>query len=355
MLLSRPLAFAAVTLALLAPLAAQNVLQHIDGISVTSRGTNVTAAKTLLQRLPMDQACGRATLFDLIATIQDQDASTPESFTIEVRTNNPAVPGTPDMSPAGLLGAVGPIPIQFPGAGPSAVLMTVPLNLVTPPFAGGVPAGDLYVAIAFPPAPTWPVDGISLQCEIGALSSALAMNPLAIGYTGAAGVAGLGFESTAGGPAVLATGNRSWALCARFVDDTLQPFVDRPGVPSLTQQFGYVALFPDLARGDRIGWQAHATAAIGDLAGLVVGTPNGGAVTAPLPVTAGLLCLNPALPLITVGIAFYAPIPGGSGLAANWGPFPVSPVFAGAVLFAQAVSLKANGSIALTTSCRTQL
>src|SRR5262249_7113637 len=75
------------------PLAAQNALQHYDGTTeFTSRGASGTAAKTLLQRIPMDQACGRTAIATLTCTIQDQSAVTPESFTIEVRGTDPAGP-----------------------------------------------------------------------------------------------------------------------------------------------------------------------------------------------------------------------------------------------------------------------
>jgi hypothetical protein len=334
------------------PLTAQNLLEHIAGTGFTSRGSNSTAAKVLLQCMPMDQARGRTNLADLVMAIQDQEASTPESFTIEIRTDNPLAPGTPDMTPAGVLGSVGPITFQFPGTGPSAVFFTVPLGIATPPFVGGVPAGDLYAAIVFPPAPAWPLDGISLQCDLNEPMSALA-----IGYTGVAGVAGLAWESLIGGPPSLAGNNRAWAMGMRFVDDTLQPFAVLPTSPFASPNFGYVGLFPDLVRGDQIGWHALATASTGDLAALLIGTPLSVPAPAPLPVNSGLLCLNTAQPLLNVGLAFYGPASGqpATTVEAIWGPYHVSPVFAGTPLFAQALSFKGGSQLVLTTSCRTQL
>ena len=363
-----PLALIATTLAV--PLAAQNALQHYDGTTeFTSRGAAGVAAKTLLQRIPMDQACGRTGIGDLVYVIQDQLAPTGEMYTIEIRSNDPITPGTPDMTPAGLLGFVGPIPILFPGAGVSALQVTTALGVATPPFVGGTPAGDLYVALAFPPSPGWPAaDGISvhISAALGGFAGEQ-MNAATVGYSGVAGIAGLGWDSPLGGPAVVAGGNRAWNLRARFMDDTLQPLaVDAAvftgaGGTGLNPNFGYAGIFPDVVRGDMIGWQALATGGPGDFAVLLVGTPFAGGAALPPPVAgiAGLLCLDPALGLTMVGgLVFYGPAPPGEPagtVAASWGPIFVPPVFAGFVLYAQAASFKAGGLVTLTTSCRTQL
>src|SRR5262245_49868837 len=196
-----PLAVSIAGLAM--PLAAQNALQHYDGTTeFTSRGATGTAAKTLLQRIPMDQACGRTAIASLTCTIQDQSAVTPESFTIEVRSTDPAGPptGAPDMSPAGLIASVGPTPITFPGTGVSALVLTTAVAIPLFAFAPGVPAGDIYIGLAFPAAPGWTADGISIHCS--AALSGLAgeqMRATAIGYTGVAGLSGLGWDSAAGG------------------------------------------------------------------------------------------------------------------------------------------------------------
>src|SRR5262252_9241868 len=143
LVVTRLTALAALTVV---PLDAQNPLQHHDGTGFATRGANGTAARVLLQKLPQDQACGRTNIVDLTIAIQDQDASTAESFTVEVRGNDPSVPGAPDMSPAGLLGSAGPIPFPNSGTGPEAFFMRVPLGIAIPPFAVGVNA-DLYVAV----------------------------------------------------------------------------------------------------------------------------------------------------------------------------------------------------------------
>src|SRR5215831_10504729 len=101
---------AALALLTVVPLVAQNPYLHGDSTGFANRGANGGAPRVLLQRLPQDQACGRTNVIDVTIAIQDQQPSTAESFTIEVRGNDPSVPGTPDMSPAGLLGSVGPIP-----------------------------------------------------------------------------------------------------------------------------------------------------------------------------------------------------------------------------------------------------
>jgi len=342
----------ALVLAASAPLAAQNALQHHSANAFATRGSAAGSARTLLQRLPLDQACGRTFLADVVVTMQDQSAATPETFTIEVRSDNPLVPGTPDMTPAGLLGAIGPVAIQFPGTGPSAIAVTVPLGIATPPFASGVPAGDIYIGIALPAAPLWPNDGLSVQANGSPFEP---MNPLATGYTGAVGAAGLGWESPPGGPPVVAPGNRTFDLRSRFFDDTLQPFAQLPG-PLAQPNFGYAGIFPDLTLGQQLGWRALATASPGDLAALFFGTSAGAALPAPLPVTKGFLCLLPT-PLVTVGVAKYHFVPNEprGTMAAVWGPFALSPALAGVTLYAQAVSIESRGRFVLTTSCRTQL
>jgi hypothetical protein len=334
------------------PLAAQNALQHHGGNGFSTRGSNAAAARTLLQRLPLDQACGRTHLADVVVTIQDQSAATPESFTIEVRSDNPLATGTPDMTATGLLGSVGPIPIHFPGTGPVALSVTVPLPVPTPPFAGGVPAGDIYIAIVLPAAPLWPNDGLSVQANGNPFEP---MNPLVVGYTGNVGAAGLGWESPPGGPPVLAPGNRTYDLRSRFYDDTLQPFALQPGAAA-QPNFGYAGIFPYLALGQQIGWRALATVGPGDLAALFLGVPSGVALPAPVPVSKGLLCLLPA-PLVTVGVAKYKAVPNEphGTMAAVWGPYALSPALAGLTLHAQAVSIEPHGVFVLTTSCRTQL
>ena len=345
-------------------LAAQNALQHYDGTDeFTSRGGVGTAAKTLLQRIPMDQVCGRTGLSSLTCIIQDQSAATPESFTIEVRATDPAGPptGAPDMSPAGLLASVGPVPITFPGSGVSAVVVTTALTIPLAPFAPGVPAGDVYIGLALPASPLWTTDGISIHIS-AALSGAAGeqMRAGAVGYTGAVGLSGLGWDSPAGGPPVLGSGNRSWNVRAGFVDDTLQPFASNAAVftgaggTGLDPNFGYAGIFPDtLARGDTVGWRALATGSVGDLAFLVLGPPlpAGPIVFAPF----GLLCLVPSGPLTNVGLAFYGAAPPGepaTTVAATWGPFAVP--FTGFDAYAQALSFKLPAGIGvLTTSCRT--
>src|SRR5258705_3759419 len=83
------LARLALTLAAAAPLAAQNALQHHSTNGFATRGPNGALPKSLLQRLPLDQACGRTFLDDVVVAIQDQSSATSESFTIEIRGDNP--------------------------------------------------------------------------------------------------------------------------------------------------------------------------------------------------------------------------------------------------------------------------
>lgn len=369
----RPTLFLAIG-ALAVPVAAQNMLQHYDGTTeFTSRGAGGAAAKTLLQRLPADQACGRSLLVEVRLVIQDQDIATPEAFTFEVRGNDPLGPptGSPDMGAAGLIASAGPFIPVFPGPGPvSAMIVTIgpPAYPMPPvplaPIPCLVPADDLYLGIATPPSPLWAADGLSLHISaaLGAPPAAgEQMNVLAVGYTGAAGLAGLGWDVALGAAPILGTGNRAWNVRARFADDVLQPFADNPAVftgaggAGANPNFGYAGIWPDMVRLDLLGWRALATGLPGDIAVMAISfVPPGPAVPFP---PFGTLCLVPgttiALPLI-----LYGPGPAGEPLTtvqATWGPYPL-PVMPGLTLYAQAVSLKFPAGVAvLTTGCRTTL
>jgi hypothetical protein len=368
------LIFGALTL----PVAAQDALQHYDGTTeATGRGFGgALAAKTVMQRIPIDEACGRARVVDVVVALQDQNNATVEPWSIEIRATDPAGPptGAPDMSPAGLLTVAGPFAPTFPGAGPiSAAVFTVGIPLLLVPLVPNAPSNDIYVGVAHAYQPLWPADGTSTWTS-GAFAPAPGeqMRATAVGYTGVAGLAGLAWEGPAGGPPSLSSANKAWNIRTRFADDTLQPFASNAAVftgaggAGANPNFGYAGIFPDLVRGDMIGWRALSTAAVGDLVFLFLGSPSPpGALPAAealpsLPFApvgpGGQLCILP--PWSGVGLAVYAAAPGepATTVKASWGPYVIPAVFAGTTLFAQAVSIKTGVPVwELTTSCKTSM
>ncbi|MFO0983738.1 MAG: hypothetical protein U1E76_18740 [Planctomycetota bacterium] len=85
---------------------AQNELFHFDGtVDATSRGSNGNDAKTFLQRF---RATRRVAPLRSSSTSSRcrTEALTPETFTVEIRANDPAVPGgAPDIPLPGCSGS----------------------------------------------------------------------------------------------------------------------------------------------------------------------------------------------------------------------------------------------------------
>lgn len=91
----------------------------------------------------------------MVVVIQDSDASTPESFGLVVRGEDPARPNSPDLT-APIL-TVGPLPLPAGMAGAAATIFSV-----TFPQPVTAPAGvDLFFGVSLPASPNWPQDGLS--------------------------------------------------------------------------------------------------------------------------------------------------------------------------------------------------
>jgi hypothetical protein len=358
---------------LLAPAAlAQNELHHYDGTTdFTSRGTLFGDPGILMQRIPGDQACGTTQISQAIFNIQDQSAPTPETYQYQVRANDPAMPGQPDMSAAGLLGSSAVITVQFPGGGIAAMgvalTFTPPISL---PAAGapGVPAGDIYVGLELPAAPLWTSDGISLHMSTGTggpTSPGEQQNPNGIGYTGTPGVAGLAWEFNLNPfsgnlfPYPIPNfPNRAWDLRTRFVEGVTQSYAWNPmvfnGAPAgLNPNFGYAGIWPDMLRvpgPDGFGFRVRSTQPAGASAFLLVG-----ATTQPSPVSFPLI--NGSLCMVPFFDVILGPTPtvlvGGQPLTtsqATFGTFPGNAAYVGATIYAQGVTIGANGII-LASMC----
>lgn len=123
---------------LAAPTAAQTTLNYHDFwsgcTSSTSRGTLGLNPGEVLQKNPSshfqgvghDASGSSATLFSLRYTTQDQNAATPEPYTMLVRADNA---GQPDPSPAGRLLGVGPLTTP---SGTGVLAWTITVTLGTP-------------------------------------------------------------------------------------------------------------------------------------------------------------------------------------------------------------------------------
>lgn len=345
---------------------AQNELWHYDGTTdFTSRGTSGVDIKTLMQRIPGDQACGATEVAEHVFLVQDQNGTSPETLTFEIRVNDATVTGgAPDMSALGLLATTGPLPIVFPCP---AAICAIQLTLTwgTPivlPAISGTPAGDFYVGLNFPASPLFPADGISLHAS-GTSGANLGeqMNAAAVGYSPApVGNAGMGWQwdGTTLLPPTLGSANRAWRITTRFVDDVTQPFADNPttftGVNSgLNPNFGYAGIWPDTTRSnattDKIGVRVRTTNPPGTLVLLLYGLTSGAPTS--IPGVDGRLCILPPYRTTpTVKTVAGGPDQPISTSAALFGPSPVPPVFIGLNLFIQGVSFGAVPRFA--TMCR---
>jgi hypothetical protein len=384
--MSRIIRSVALVLAVTALASAQRRLHHYDDTTEwTSRGNFGVLPGTALQRIPWDQAAGATALTEVVARIQDQDPLTPEAVTFELRSNDPFAPlGAPDMLPGGLLGVLGPFVVLFPGVGPTAFEFTFvgPAPGFPLPFGIG-PAGDWYLGLSFGPAPAWPADGISAHISAAIVGTAgEQMNPAAVGYTGAVGLAGLGWTfNAATGVLALGTGNRAWYMAGRYDKDVLQPYASNPAaftasgpLPAGTgdganPNAGYAGIFPMGARpvgADAIGLRLRTLAPVGTPTALIVGTmlfpapiffPLGSGID---PASAGLY-LDPSapdtlildLPLGVVTVPAPATEPAFVS-DAWWGPFALPPFFAGLTIYAQGVALTGFGPsfFTISTMCR---
>lgn len=326
---------------------AQNAIQHYAGTNFASRGSASTAATTLLQRLPNDQNCGATGIHSVVHAMQGPTVGA-LPYSLEIRRNDATAPptGAPDMSAAGLIASV-PLTISIP---PNMALQvtTVFATPVVLPAVYGLPAGDVYVGIALGTATA--TSGLWLHVSQPVVSP---LRAGAVGYTGIADEAGMGWEAAAGGPPQIAARNLAWNIRTRLVDDVVQPFVtDASNQPIL--DFGYAALFPDaVVRRDRIGWHARAQGNVGDLAILIVGPRAAQPTVFP---GVGTLCIANSGPWpFVLDAAIYRRDglePAGT-MNAVFGPYVGVP--RGPDLHAQVLTLKAGLRVQLSTACRVDL
>jgi hypothetical protein len=201
------------------------------------------------------------------------------------------------------------------------------------------------------------------------ISAALAPSPgeqfrtSAIGYTGVAGTAGLGWDvNFTTGAVALGSANRAWDIGTFFAQDTLQPFADNAGVftgvggTGLNPNFGYAGIWADPARGDALGLFLDSGSAPGS--SIIVAFDVVSAPPLAIPGVDGNLCLS----LATLSILFPPPAfvttapPAGAGSIATIGPFPLAGFAGFGNAYLQAATIDAvTGAIRLSTLARVNL
>ncbi|MBK6942436.1 MAG: hypothetical protein IPH13_19855 [Planctomycetes bacterium] len=363
---------------------AQNEITHHDGtIESVSRGTNAANAKTLLQRVPADQVGGAAAMTGATVLVQDQNFNTAEILALELRGNDPLGPATgqPNMAAAGLIGTTGNLTLQFPTPTTGVVSgVFVTISFAAPVAAPSssttvVPAGDAYFGVALGPAPSWPgTDGISAGASLVATGNpGEQMNPAAVGYSGTAGAAGLGWQAdtTLATPPTLGSANRAWFFASRWSNGTLQPSANNAtaftGNPTtlagngLNPNYGHAGLWPHMLRAggpDNIGFRARFTTPVGTPVLLFVGT-----TPIATPATAfgvnGKLCIDPNAQIAFLELKNTVAPPTGQPATTSevlFGAYPGSTSYpAGTQIYAQAVALPAAGTPSLSSMCKIEL
>jgi hypothetical protein len=372
----KPASIVCVLVLLGAAAPAQNRLAHFDGTrEFVSRGTlNPTLAKTVIQRVPCDQARGALFLKEIRIIVQEQNVTTPDPIAVEVRTNNPAAPGTPDMSAAGLLSTTGFFVVPFnPTPIAQAVSVTVPFSGSGLPLPAptGTPGGDWYLCVALSPAPGFPVSDGMLVGASGAIPGAEGeqMEPFSFGYTFIPNDSGLAWEyDPSTGTVAEASVNRSWEIIGRYAQDTLQPsasspaFLGGPNGTGLNPNYGYAGIWPHLTRvvgvatdPDDLGFRY--------LTDLPVGTPvvlaaalftlpfPVGVGPAALPGSAGLV-LDVNFLLVVETVFTVAPPVGEPAVSqALFGPYPVGGIDGIGPLHFQAAGV-VGPQVKLSTTCK---
>jgi hypothetical protein len=354
--------------------AAQNRLAHYDGTPETvSRGTGALAdTKMAIQRVPADLACGATHLREVFLLLQDQNTTTPEAITVQVRRNNPATPGTPDLSAAGILFTTTPLFVPFPGASQIeaiqvAVQFPPPGVLLPAPQAS--PAGDWYLCVILPPAPTLPADGLLLGASASTGTNAgEQMDPTKAGYTGVANQAGLGLDyNVTTNLLALGTANRSWHIIGRYTEDTLQASASSPAFTGTAgtganPNYGYAGIFPNLLRvvggvtnADDIGFRVLSSLPVGSACTIAASL---GMLNPPFSIGAAatsdsaLLCIDPASLLILQTVLTVAPPTGEPATSqALFGPFDGTGLNGFGTFFFQAATV-VGSQVKLTTSCK---
>jgi hypothetical protein len=160
------------------------VLSHVSTYA-TTRGQLGFAAGQMLGRIDADDCRGLgagptgATEFTgLRAVVQDQNPSTPGSISLYLYGEQPGRPDFPTQPAAAAPGttALGGVTNIVVGGGmpPAPAAWIISVGFATPL---SLPSGqDLFIGLEVGPAPTWPLDGESLQFHL-AVGTALAPGP----------------------------------------------------------------------------------------------------------------------------------------------------------------------------------
>jgi hypothetical protein len=254
-----------------------NEFHVYDGsVEFTSRGALADNEGEILQGVSGAHFGYLRTAVGMFGTIQDQNNSTAETYHLVIRKDDGT--GKPDISPTGLIYMEGPYTYSGTGTGtvgsfPMRWTFQKPVPLPNEPFFYGIRIGTV-------PSPNvWPADGGSVHMSGGYPTRNVCGERPRLGV-----VPNLAWDVvyTAGQPASVAptTLDRSYSLGLLFETALLQPYSIDPAsacAPKLgTPDFGYAALWPDLADLEkngylaRFGWRIRDAGAPGGLGVVLV-------------------------------------------------------------------------------------
>lgn len=141
--------------------------------STASRGALVSARGTLVARFDLDDCVGwgattstpnRRVVRGATVQLEDKNGATPETWTLVVYGEDPAAPGFPATGTP--LRVAGPFST---GQRPTGLARWTETLVLPAPLEA--PADrDLFVGVVLAAAPTWPSDGLAVQCVLGAPS-----------------------------------------------------------------------------------------------------------------------------------------------------------------------------------------
>jgi hypothetical protein len=260
----------------LAPATAGDVLLQYDRTNVLGTGQGITG-------LPSGRING------FRAVLQDQDAATPEQFSLVVVEDDPLNPGNPNPSATGELLRTGPIPTPT-GTGPTAFVFTFTLS--TP--ADIAPATSTwYFGVGLPANPTWPSDGLSGHIATYYAGTA--------GDNPRAGAPNRTFAITRPGATVVQAATERVAAVGLLTEAPavglgadIAPSAQRGPNPA----FGIAGMYPDIAgRGDGLALRLRDAGNAGSLTALLMGF-----AILPTPITipgvTGQLFLDPTVTFV---------------------------------------------------------
>jgi hypothetical protein len=248
-------------------LAGSGLLHLYDGSTAfTSRPGNQLTCRAI-QRFPADFLNGSNGIVGARVVVQDQNASTVESFFVEILRDDGT--GRPDVTAP--LYTAGPYAAPVGGTGAAFTVHTLLFPDVVP-----APCGeDRYLSIVLPPAPSWTSDGLSVHNSLsGVTPISVAIRELPKGEPRTD--LNLAWQEVSG-VVTEPSGERCWDMALILGSPALRPWASIPAFTSAsfgatsarTRDFGQAGLYPDLidtlgeGRFDGFGFRGESGADVG--------------------------------------------------------------------------------------------